>query len=71
MKFLGVAVLVVGLIFGAAYLGGALDFSAEVKVSDKMKQDVVELSDKTIEKTKNKTTETLDNLKQKIKEEVE
>jgi len=68
MKFLGVTLLIVALVLGAAYLGGVFEAKVEVIVNEDLKDDTVEFTYDTLEKTKESTDRVFNTLKEKLEE---
>lgn len=69
LKFVGATVLIIALVFGAAFIGGAFEADIEVKINDSVKQNVVEFTIGTIEKAKESADKVLTRLQKKIADE--
>jgi len=68
MKFIGATVMIAGLIFGAAYIGGVFDADVNIQVNPEVKNELVNFTSDTIEKTKQNTDDVLNKLQQKLEE---
>jgi len=66
MKFAGAVILIVGLVFGAATLGGVFENNTNAQINKNVQKDIIEFAPDAIEKTKQITNDIFDKLQQKL-----